>query len=251
MDFDEYRINRIIMKNLNAFLLMAFFFSLAQADEPSIRYRGQFTLGHDVSTFCPEGNTRCYWISPNTAPEQRQHLEQLSVDNTSTPFESVCIAVEGSIDRDPAARKSIGFAVDYDGLLRVNGIFGLCENTSIVTQGDLKHHRWILESINGKKIDTEKLGNKVPELNFGAHMMASGNTGCNHFSGKAVLREDRFVIEAMSSTEMFCSAGRNELEQLLARVLSSESVITIDEEKNLLLDTGTVLLQYRLKDRVY
>jgi len=73
-----------------------------------------------------------------------------------------------------------------------------------VTQGDLQHHRWVLESINGTKIDAAKLDNRIPELEIGEQMMASGHSGCNRFQGKAVLREDRFIIDRVASTRMIC-----------------------------------------------
>lgn len=222
----------------------------AFAEDNSIRYRGLYTYGHEVNTFCPAINSQCYWLSPDTAAPQREQIKKLSQDNTSKPYQAICVVVEGKINRDPAARNHIGFASIYDGLFTVSRVFDLCNKTSIVTQGDLQHHRWVLESINGSKIDAEKLDNKIPELDFGELMSVSGNTGCNKFRGQARLQGENFVIGLMQSTMMACSPPQNELETQLQQVLGSDSKISIDNKKRLVLKTGDTLLEYRLKDWV-
>ena len=220
------------------------------ADERPLRYRGQYTFGHEVNTFCPAINSQCYRLSPETAQQQRQLLKQLADNNTGKNYEAICVVVEGKINRDPEAKNSIGFAAEYDGLFTVINIFGLCSKTSIVTHGDLQHHRWILESINGNKIEAEKLDNKIPEIDFGEQLTVTGNTGCNRFSGQATLQGDQFVIGPMKSTMMFCTPPQNDLELKLKQILGSESKITIDDKKNLILETGNIRLGYRLKDWV-
>jgi len=222
----------------------------AFADEQPIRYRGHYTLGHEVNSFCPDINSECYWISPETTRQQRQQLKQLVDNNTGKAYQAICIVVEGIINRDPAAKNSIGFAARYDGLFTVNSIFGLCDKISTVTQGDLQHHRWILESINGDTIEAENPENKIPEIDFGEQMTVTGHTGCNRFSGRATLLSDRFVIGSMTSTMMSCSASQNTMELKLKRVLGSESTITIDDKKNLILETSDTRLVYRLRDWV-
>jgi heat shock protein HslJ len=220
------------------------------ADEQTLRYRGQYTFGHEVNTFCPAVNSQCYWLSPDTDQQQRQLLKQLAVENTSKAYQAICVVVEGKINRDPEAKNSIGFAVEYDGLFTVNHIFGLCSKTSIVTHGDLQHHRWILESINGIKIEAEKLDNRIPEIDFGEQMTLTGNTGCITFSAQATLQGDKMVIRSMKSTMMFCAPQQNELELKLLQVLGSESKITIDDKKNLILEADDTRLEFRLKDWV-
>ncbi len=224
--------------------------SITFADEQPLRYRGHYTLGHEVNIFCPVINSQCYWISPETTRQQRQQLKQLVDNNTGKSYQPICIVVEGKINRDPEARKNIGFAVKYDGLFTVNSIFGLCDKSSIVTQGDLQHHRWIFESINGNNIEVEKPGITLPEIDFGEQMTVSGNTGCNRFSGRATLHNDQFIIGSMTSTTMSCSASQNKVELKLRQILGSESTITIDDKKNLILETEDIRLVYRLSDWV-
>jgi heat shock protein HslJ len=157
--------------------------------------------------------------------------------------------VEGQFNRDPAAKAVIGFAVDYDGLFTVSKLYGLCDKPRIVTQGDLQHHRWVLESINGEKIDAAMLNNVIPELEIGEQMMASGNSGCNRFHGKAELRGDRFIIERAATTRMMCPPTQNEMERLFLQLLGQESKITIDATRNLFLKTDETQLKFRLDDR--
>ena len=218
------------------------------ADEQPLRYRGHYTFGHEVNTFCPAINSQCYWISPETALQQRQLLKQLAASNTSKAYQAICVVLEGKINRDPEAKNSIGFAASYDGLFTVSNIFGLCSKTSIVTHGDLQHHRWRLESINHNKIEAEKLDGEIPEIDFGEQMTVTGNTGCNRFSGQATLQDDQFVIGPMKTTMMFCTASQNQLELKLKQVLGSKSKITIDDKKSLILEAGDTRLAYRLYD---
>ncbi len=238
------------MKNLVILITLLTTAAPTFADEQALRYRGQYTFGHEVNTFCPAINSQCYWLSPETAQQQRQQLKQLAANNTSKAYQAICLVVEGKINRDPEAKNSIGFAAEYDGLFTVTTIFGLCSNTRIVTHGDLQHHRWILESINGNKIEAEELENKVPEIEFGEQMTVTGNTGCNKFSGHATLQGDQFVIGIMKSTMMFCTPPQNDLELKLKQVLGSESKITIENKNKLILEAGDTRLGYRLKDRV-
>ena len=55
-------------------------------------------------------------------------------------------------------------------------LIGVCATAAAeVTESDLQHHRWVLESINGNPALTGDA--PVPELDFGEQMTVSGNTG--------------------------------------------------------------------------
>lgn len=220
------------------------------ADEQALRYRGQYTFGHEVNSFCPVINSQCYWLDPASNSQAKQQLKQLTADHAREAYETICVVVEGKINRDPAAKSNIGFAAGYDGLFTVDKVFDLCSKTSLVTQGDLQHHRWILKSINHNRVDSAKLNNKNPELDFGEQMMVSGNTGCNTFSAKAILRNETFLLTSMISTQMFCAAEQNNLESVLNRVLTRESKITVNQEKKLILESHDTRLEFHIKDWV-
>jgi len=238
------------LKKLAAFILFLSVVFPTLASDHNLRYRGQYRFGHEVNIFCPAINSQCYWLSPDTSQPQRQQLRQLVEENTDEAYEAICVVVEGQINRDPAAKQVIGFAADYDGLFTVSRLYGLCDKAKVVTQGDLQHHRWVLESINGNKIGAAQLDGKIPELEIGEQMMASGYLGCNRFQGKAALRENRFIIDPVASTRMFCETKQNDIELLLLQVFARESTISIDVAKNLILITDGSLLKFRLKDRV-
>jgi heat shock protein HslJ len=240
----------IVLKNLVAFIFGIIVILPACANEQVTRYRGSYSLGHEVNIFCPEINSQCYWLSPDTTQQQRIQLKQLIEENTEKAYQAICVVVEGDINRDPEAKQSIGFAVDYDGLLTVSRVYGLCDKPRIVTEGDLQHHRWVLETVNGEALDSKTLNNVIPELEIGEKMTASGNAGCNRFFGEASLHEDRFIIENAATTRMMCPPGQNDMEQLMLQLLGQESTLSIDADRNLFLKTDETYLKFRLEDRV-
>jgi len=238
---------RTSLMRLTACCSLLFASLVAIAGEHELRYRGEYTYGHEVNVFCPAISSQCYWLSGETHGVMRAALEELSVEQKAKPYDSVCVVIEGKIDRDSARE---GFAEDYDGLVTVTRLFGLCTETAFVTQGDLQHHRWVLESVNGEALETDELDGKVPELDFGEQMQVSGNSGCNQIRGVAVLWEMFFLIEQMISTQRFCASPQNELELKVQTLLGSESTISLDQQRNLTLDAGETVLFFRLKDWV-
>ncbi|MDA1075272.1 MAG: META domain-containing protein [Proteobacteria bacterium] len=214
---------------------------------PPIRYRGQYTLGHEVNVFCPAINSQCYWLSSAIGKEIRETLRKLASANTSRPYDSSCVLIEAAIDRESPRD---GFSADYDGLITVSKVWGLCGETQMVTQGDLQHHRWVLQSINGLALHDAAAGKPVPELDFGELMHVSGSTGCNRFSGHAVLSDNRFQIEQLASTRMACPPEQMDLEAKVLSVLRSRSVIQLNSEKRLSLESDDFLLVFNLRDWV-
>jgi len=221
--------------------------SWQSANSEPIRYRGSYTLGHEVNVFCPEMNTQCYWLSSQTPEAARESLAGISRANTREPYDSQCVVVEAEIDKDV---DRAGFAADYDGLITVTSVYGLCAGTNLVTPFDLQHHRWLLERVNDEMLVAPVIDAVVPELDFGEQLHVSGNTGCNRFSGLALLRGDTIQIERMTSTAMTCSPALNNLEQMVNGVLGAPATIRLTADRELILATATVTLQYRLRDWV-
>ena len=210
-----------------------------------LRYRGQYTYGHEVRSFCPAINSQCYWVGAATGKSVHAALKKLATESADEPYRPLCVVIEGRIDREA---KREGFSADYDGLISVTRVFGRCNETDIVTQGDLQHHRWLLHSVDDRQVDAGSIGSQVPELDFGERMTVSGNTGCNRFSGQAVLREQFFRIDPISTTRRLCTPHLKQLEQTVLRVLGSESTISIDVDRFLVLDSGQTILRFRLFD---
>jgi heat shock protein HslJ len=117
-----------------------------------------------------------------------------------------------------------------------------------VTSGDLAHHRWVLERINGDPLPPQDGGGKIPALDFGERATLSGNTGCNLITGEAFVENGSFQIEPLSATRRMCSPVWNDIERTLTEVLSQRSKISLDDDMRLILETPTTRLTYRLQD---
>ncbi len=219
--------------------------SVAHA-EP-LRFRGEYSYGHEVNIFCPAINSQCYWLSGDTPDVVRDTLQMLAVQYASNPYEPICVVIEAEIDRDVSRD---GFAADYDGLITVMKSFGRCDQTSIVTQGDLQHHHWVLERINVDALDVDAMNGRIPDLDFGEQMHVSGNTGCNRFSGHVSLHDEYIRFGQLISTVMSCSPAQNELERTIQHVMASTEVEVLINGNYLSLRAGDVSLRYRLQDWV-
>ena len=205
------------------------------------RYRGDYTLGHEVNTFCPRISSQCYWLAPGTGQSVRARLSEIYHQRSPGLYKPVCMIVSGRIDRESPRS---GFAADMDGLITVTGVYGDCDSSEIVTQGDLQHHRWVLETRNQKAVD-ERDWPVVPVLDFGDRMFVEGADGCRTFSGFAVLSDERIVFDSFTFGENQCLAGRD------SRGLFSIAgawVIRIDEAKSLVLEAPGTVLKFERDD---
>lgn len=228
-------------------LLVSTASSAAVAKEVTAQYRGDYTYGHEVNVFCPDVSSQCYWLSGESPVNVRDSLKQLASGDPAAPYSSVCVLVEGVVDR---RSPRTGFAADYDGLIAISRLIGTCAESALVIESDLMHRRWVLASINGEEPLFDDKDGLVPEIDFGEQMQVSGNTGCNRFSGKAELHGEYFGISAMVSTRQMCSPSYNALEQQLLTVLAGESRVTLDEKRNLILEKDGTILVFRPEDWV-
>jgi len=221
---------------------------LAADPVEGVRYRGQYTLGHEVRSFCPDVSAQCYWVSPETPAGVREALQEMSPTRTGKPYEPVCVLVEGRIDRDSPRE---GFAADYDGLIVIHRLFGACADVDMVIESDLRHHRWVLESVDGAPFSPEPAAGPTPELDFGEQRFVSGNTGCNEFSGMAVLDDDGLRVEfTTATTDRPCRPARRLLESTLQSVLLGGATVSLDGQRRLILESPAARLVYRLRDWV-
>jgi heat shock protein HslJ len=216
-------------------------------DADTLRYRGEYTYGHEVNTFCPEINSQCYWLGNDSDKGVLVTLQALTAVNTAKPYQPLCVILEGEIDRETARS---GFAADYDGLIAVSKVLGTCETTRTVTHGDLQHHRWVLESIDGQPLPGVMLENTIPDLDFGEQMHVSGNSGCNRFSGQAKLVGDTLDFGQMMLTAMSCLPPQNDIESTVLRVMGDKPMVRLEDDKSLILEASNTILQYRLRDWV-
>lgn len=229
-------------------LLVAFSASGLAAAASEQRYRGDYTFGHEVNSFCPEIESRCYWVAGSTSDDVQTSLRHVHKNRTSQPYQSVCLVIAGSIDRDS---QRDGFAQDFDGILSVGELFGTCDETKIVTQTDLQHHRWVLTSVDGKPLDSSKQDHVIPELDFGEQMHVAGNTGCNYFAGTARLDSEFMSVSRMVTTTKHCTRAQSELELVVSSVIRGKPRIALQNGGELELDSGANVLRFTLKDWVH
>lgn len=87
---------------------------------------------------------------------------------------------------------------------------GCVSNDKIaVTPEQLQHHRFVLESVNGKPVTSDK---NPPEISFGEKMMISGSM-CNRFSGEGKLSNGELTAKGLAMTRMMCANPQlNELD---------------------------------------
>jgi len=212
------------------------------ADDDLLRYRGEYTYGHEVEIFCPQINSRCFWLSPETEATIRDELRALASSPNRTPYLPECIVIEGRID---AASARTGFAADYDGLVTITHVFGKCSESATVTHGDLQHHRWLLESIDGSNPDASE---RIPELDFGERMYVSGSLGCRQYSATAELRGPYLAFSDIRPEPRQCAASSAAIERVMLELLGGESLVAIDPEHRLILSREGTELRFRLED---
>ncbi|MDN3637264.1 META domain-containing protein [Simiduia curdlanivorans] len=124
----------------------------------------------------------------------------------------------------------------------------------LVTASQLAHHRWVLKTIDGEAVLSNRVGaygkGLVPELDFGEAQHVGGFAGCNQFSGQFVLNEQgQFRVEQLATTMMMCSDDAMLLEQRYARMLNEWSHIAI-KNNELTLQQGEQVWLFNLFDWV-
>ena len=163
------------------------------------RYRGAYTFGHEVNVFCPEINSQCYWLGPNSSQAAREQLKAIYRDKKPGLYKPVCVVVEGVIDRDSPRE---GFAGDYDGLIDVKSVDGACDDSATIVPGDLNHRRWVLAEHNDIVIDAKA---DPVILDFGERLFVSITEGCRSFSGFARLDGNRIVFDGLENDPSACA----------------------------------------------
>lgn len=222
-------------------LLMLVNISACSSFAGSQRYRGDYTLGHEVNTFCPEINSQCYWLSPDTNRQVREQLKQVYREKSLGLYQPVCLIVSGEIDRKSTRT---GFAADMDGLFTVYDVFGECDAGSMVTQGDLQHHRWVLVSLDNKPINMNDWP-VLPVLDFGEHMFVEGGDGCRRFNGFAKLAGDNILFDKFEFNQPECET--DQYPQSLFSIAGNWR-ISIEQSRYLFLENTSSTLMFRLDD---
>ncbi len=115
-----------------------------------------------------------------------------------------------------------------------------------VTAQDLQHHRFVLQSVDGKPLTGIK---RVPELSFGENMHIAGSM-CNRFMGQATLTGDTLKAKGLGMTMMLCVEPQlNELDHMINDMLTTGAQTSL-EKQQLTLKTSQHTLVYKLADLV-
>jgi len=222
-------------------MMMAVYAAACHADGDGQRFRGNYTLGHDVNTFCPEINSQCYWLGPDTSQSIRDQLGELYRQKSPGLYKPVCVIIAGVIDRDSSRS---GFASDTDGLVTITRVYGDCESSQAVAHGDLQHHRWVLDTVDGKTV-TIKDWPVLPGIDFGERLFVEGSNGCSRFDGFASLSGDSIVLDGIEPGENLCVDGRDPAGLF---PVAGAWQITIEDRQYLILEGYGSVLKFRLDD---
>lgn len=205
------------------------------------RYRGEYTLGHEVNTFCPEINSQCYWLSPKTDKEIRNQLEQIYKERSPGLYKPVCVIIAGDIDR---TSKRAGFAADMDGLITISRVHGDCGSSQMITHGDLQHHRWVLIRLDNMPVNKEDWP-VLPVLDFGERLFVEGSDGCRKFNGFAKLKGDQIVFDGLEFNHDKCEAARGS-NGLFS--ISGAWRISIEGARHLILENAESTMMFTMDD---
>ncbi|EGO8188496.1 heat shock protein HslJ [Escherichia fergusonii] len=115
-----------------------------------------------------------------------------------------------------------------------------------VNRDQLQHHRFVLESVNGKPVTGETT---QPELSFGENMTVSGSM-CNHFTGKGKLSDGELRVKDLAMTRKMCANPQlNELDNTISQMLSNGAQVDLTANQ-LTLATAEHTLMFKLADLV-
>ena len=220
-------------------LLLSAGCSASTTNTESQRYRGDYTYGHEVNTFCPAINSQCYWLGPDTSQVLRDQLKALYEQKKPGLYEPVCIIVEGFIDRGTPRD---GFAADYDGLITITALEGDCDDSAAITPGDLNHRRWVLAAIDDRAVDA---ADPIAVLDFGERLFVEGRDGCQRFSGFAELHGNQIAFRKVEFDRSGCATGIPEA------ALFSEQIswqVALRDRGGLILRNADTSLDFRRDD---
>lgn len=115
-----------------------------------------------------------------------------------------------------------------------------------VNRDQLQHHRFVLESVNGKPVTGETT---QPELSFGENMTVSGSM-CNRFTGKGKLSDGELRVKDLAMTRKMCANPQlNELDNTISQMLTKGAQVDLTANQ-LTLATAEYTLMFKLADLV-
>jgi putative lipoprotein len=102
---------------------------------------------------------------------------------------------------------------------------------SNTTDMDLTHTSWRVEDIGGNGIAQ----NADATLKFDTGGKVSGGTGCNHFTGGALIDGDKLAFKPLATTRMACSPPLQAQEQAFVQAIGNVRSYLVDPAGKLVL----------------
>ena len=102
---------------------------------------------------------------------------------------------------------------------------------SNTTDMDLTHTSWRVEDIGGNGIAQ----NSDATLKFDTGGKVSGGTGCNHFTGGALIDGNKLSFKPLATTRMACSPPLQAQEQAFLQAIGNARSFTMDPAGKLVL----------------
>ena len=222
-------------------VLLFTFASACISSNTSQRYRGQYTLGHEVNIFCPDINSQCYWLSPDTDNAVRGKLKAIYKAKTSGLYKP---PPPTTPPLPPSATPTPASPAATHGLITVTQVFGDCDSADVITEGDLQHHRWELVAVNHSAV-TNTAWPVAPVLDFGERLFIEGGDGCRRFSGFAALTAEGIVFDGLKFGTSRCEP--DEAYDALFSI-EGEWKVSIMKSQYLTLENDHFILKFKLND---
>jgi heat shock protein HslJ len=212
---------------------------------------GMYRYGHEVNTVCTGEPEACYWLVETDAETRRQLQQQVQ---GLAPYAPVCLSLLAEL----SSRRADGFGLDYDGSIRVLELPGPCRAASSIGMHQLRHHRWLLHSVDGIELGelgrtrgyaTDEIPKNIPDLDFGEGDFVAAYTGCNRFDGRARVLDGRLILALRAASEKRCIGFGSELELELLLLYRTPLEARL-EDGFLVLRAPDRELRYRLRDWV-
>lgn len=105
---------------------------------------------------------------------------------------------------------------------------------------------WVLESINGIKIDSKNYPKEIPRIEINSEMKLFGNAGCNTINGSVEADEKSIRITAAQMTRMACPEATKESE--FVNALQVANSYQIADNRLTLMKDGRAILVFRKTD---
>jgi len=80
---------------------------------------GRYHYGGEVDIVCPCAATECYWV--RAEPDVAEQLHEYAQRQARTPYQAMFLRWHGHLLDEPG----VGFAANYDGLMRVDEVLTL------------------------------------------------------------------------------------------------------------------------------